>query len=403
LKYLILIPDGMADWDIPALGNMTPLRAAKTEWMDKLCRISSTGQLQTIPDGMPAGSEIANLSILGYDPFEVYQGRGVLEAASMGIEIMSSDLVMRCNLICLNADGTVKNHSAGHISTEEAIKIIDSLNKEIGKGRSAIYPGVSYRHVYILENGNGEILCTPPHDVPGIHFKDVLVKPASHQAEKTAAILNDLILRSQTILKDHPVNVGRIKAGKDPANSIWFWSAGHKPKMRSFKEAHHLTGAVISAVDLINGMCKLAGFNVIHVEGATGLYDTNYEGKVLSALEALQKNDLVYLHIEAPDEAGHEGDPILKIRAIEDIDLKVVKVLVSEVEKRDDLVLAILPDHATPIETRTHTNEPVPFLIYYPGEAPDDVVEFNETSVQKGKHGLLKGDEFIKLLLGERR
>lgn len=400
MKYIILIPDGMADWEIPSLGYRTPLGAAKTEYMDKLCRISSTGQLQTIPGGMPAGSEIANLTILGYDPVEVYQGRGVLEAASMGIDIKDNDLVMRCNLVCLYPDGRIKNHSAGHISTEEACRLIHSLNKEVGKGRSKIYPGVSYRHVFILENGSSEIDCTPPHDVPGVQFRDVLVKPMRPLAQKTAELLNELILKSQEILKEHPVNTERIKAGKDSANSVWFWSAGHKPEMHNFMEKHHLRGAVISAVDLVNGMCKLAGFEVIRVKGATGLYDTNYEGKARAAINAIKHNDLVYLHIEAPDEAGHEGDPNLKMSTIEDIDRKVAKRLFEEVQKRDDLAIAILPDHATPIETRTHTSEPVPFLIYHPGEPPDDVTEFNEASVTEGKYGLLKGDEFMRVFLG---
>lgn len=399
MKYLILIPDGMADWKIPALQYRTPLSAAKTEYMNKLCRMSGTGQLMTIPEGMPAGSEIANLTILGYDPVKEYQGRGVLEAASMGLEIKESDLVMRCNLVCLYPDGRIKNHSAGHISTEEAGRLITSLNKELGKGRAKIYEGLSYRHVFIMEHGNSEIECTPPHDVPGAQFRDVLVKPLSPGAEKTAAVLNELILKSQEILKTHPVNTERIRTKKDPANSVWFWSAGHKPEMHNFTEKHHLKGAVISAVDLINGMCKLAGFEVIRVEGATGLYDTNYEGKAIAAINALSQYDLVYLHIEAPDEAGHEGNPALKMRTIEEIDRKVVKRLFEEVRIREDLAIAILPDHATPTETRTHTSEPVPFLIYHPGESPDEVIEFNEESAARGKYGLLKGDEFMKVFL----
>ncbi len=401
MKYLILIPDGMADWKIPALGNRTPLSAAKTEYMDKLCRSSSTGQLQTIPEGMPAGSEIANLSILGYDPARVYQGRGVLEAESMGLDIKSSDLVMRCNLICLHPDGRIKNHSAGHISTTEACKIIDTLNSKFGSGRSKIYPGVSYRHVFILENGNSEISTTPPHDVPEVPFRNVLVKSLNPRGDKTATTLNELILASQVIMKDHPVNTKRNMMGKDPASSIWFWSAGHKPEMHNFSEKHNLKGAVISAVDLVKGMCKLSGFDVIHVKGATGLYNTNYEGKVRAAITALMHYDLVYLHIEAPDEAGHEGDPNLKIKTIEDIDRKVVRYLVEEVQKRDDLTISILPDHATPVETRTHSREPVPFLIYHPGKPPDSVTLFNETTVKEGSYGLLQGDEFMKVLLSK--
>jgi 2,3-bisphosphoglycerate-independent phosphoglycerate mutase len=348
---------------------------------------------------MPAGSEIANLSILGYDPESVYQGRGVLEAASMGVEILEHDLVMRCNLISLDNNGKIKNHSAGHISTQESNRIIHSLNQHFGRGRSSFYAGVSYRHIYILEKGNPQIHCTPPHDVPGTSFHDVLVKPKHSAAKRTADMLNDLILKSHDLLKDHPVNLERLKSGKDPANSIWFWSQGKKPEMQNFREKFGRSGAVISAVDLIKGMCKLAGFDIIDVEGATGLYNTNYAGKVKAAIEALSHYDLVYLHIEAPDEAGHEGDMKLKIKTIRDIDKHVVKTLFDEVQKRNDLTVAVLPDHATPVEIRTHTDEPVPFLIYQPGTPGDDVVEFNEFSVKQGRYGLLKGEEFMKVFL----
>ncbi|UCG26908.1 MAG: cofactor-independent phosphoglycerate mutase [Bacteroidales bacterium] len=399
MKYIILIPDGMADWAMPVLGGRTPLMAANTPNLDELCRLSSCGRLVTIPDGMAPGSETANLSILGYHPGEVGRGRGVLEAASMGLKLLDTDLVLRCNLICIDHNGKLKNHSAGHISTREAIEIIKMLNRETGEGRSRIYPGVSYRHIFILENGSAQIQCTPPHDVPGKDFRDILIKPLSTSGEKTTAYLNGLILESQRILPGLRTNKDRIKKGKDPANSIWLWSPGQKPAMKPFYEKYNLTGAVISAVDLVKGIGIYAGFEVIPVSGATGLYDTDYEGKADAAIRALETHDLVYLHIEAPDEAGHEGDPSLKIRTIEDIDRKVTRRFVDLVKTRDDISIAILPDHPTPCEIRTHTNEPVPFLIYHPFRTPDKVTVFNEQSVTEGKYGLLKGEEFILILI----
>ena len=399
MKYIIILGDGMADYPIKSLKNRTPLMAANTPHIDDLCRKGRTGRLITVPHDMPPGSEVANLSVLGYDVRKVYQGRGVLEAASMGVALQPADLAMRCNIICIEND-RIKNHSAGHISSEEAGELIETLNQKLGSDTVHFYAGVSYRHLLVLKNGINEISCTPPHDVPGTPFMDVLVKPTSDAGKSTADILNGLIRKSQEILPGHPVNRKRILEGKDPGNSIWVWAPGYKPKMRTLKDLYGISGAVISAVDLIHGIGIYAGMKSIHVKGATGLYDTNYEGKAQAALDALKEVDLVFLHIEASDEAGHEGDVDLKIKTIEYLDHRVVKTIMEETEQMDeDVAIAILPDHPTPCEVRTHVHDPVPFIIYRPGKKPDQVAEYNEFSVEKGYYGILKGKQFMETLL----
>lgn len=398
MKYIIILADGASDEPIARYGNKTPLMLAKTPNIDALCAKSRCGLFKTVPDDMPAGSEIANMAVMGYDVKAVYEGRGVLEAASMGVEILSGDLALRCNIICIENE-KIKNHSAGHISTEEAAQIIETLNAELSDDIVKFYPGVSYRHLMVIKGGNKHVDCTPPHDVPGTPFNDVMVNAKTEEALQTAELLNRLILKSQEILKDHPVNKARIAAGKDPANSIWMWSPGYKPAMKTFQELYGKTGAIISAVDLLYGIGAYAGFKAIHVEGSTGLYDTNYEGKAKAAVDALKEVDFVYLHIEASDEAGHEGNVELKTRTIEYLDSRVVKYIVEETEKMDEPVaIAILPDHPTPCEKRTHTHDPVPFLIYHPGETPDEVTEYNEFAVEKGYYGTVEGNEFIRAL-----
>ena len=401
MKYIIVLGDGMADEPIESLGNQTPLQFARTPNMDSLAKKGNTGLLATIPEGMSPGSEVANLSVLGYNPAQVLEGRGVLEAASMGVDILPGEMAMRCNLICIE-NGKIKNHSAGHISNEEAEILIHYLNEKFGNERLQFFPGVSYRHLLKLEGGNKHIECTPPHDVQGTDFRKVLIRPLSSDSQATADILNELIEQSQSLLENHPVNQRRKAEGKDPANSIWSWSPGYKPQMKKLSEDYPIqTGAVISAVDLIKGIGIYAGLESIKVVGATGLYNTNYEGKVQAALKALKEKDFVYLHIEASDEAGHEGNVELKIKTIEDIDNRVLKPLMEETEKWDEPVtIALLPDHPTPCRIKTHSNSPVPFVIYKPGETADEVTEFNEFSVQKGKYGLLKGNEFIKAFFG---
>jgi len=397
MKYIILLGDGMADEPVESLGNLTPLQFALTPNMDRLAKQGNSGLLSTVPEGMHPGSEVANLSVLGYNPLDVLEGRGSLEAASMGIDILSGEMGMRCNLICMD-DGKIKNHSAGHISTEEAGILIQFLNEKLGNERLQFFAGVSYRHLLKLMGGDKRLDCTPPHDVRGTGFREVLIRPLCVESQATANLLNDLIIQSQSLLENHPVNQARKAKGKDPANSIWLWSPGYKPQMKKLSEEYPVrSGAVISAVDLVKGIGIYAGLESINVVGATGLYDTNYEGKAQAALKALKDKDFVYLHIEASDEAGHEGDVALKVKTIEDIDLRVLKTLLDETAKWDEPVtIALLPDHPTPCRIKTHTNSPVPFVIYKPGKTPDAVAEFNEFSVQQGRYGLLKGNEFIK-------
>jgi len=401
MKYIIILADGCSDHPIEKLNGKTPLMAANTPHIDALCEKSRCGLLKTVPDDMPPGSEVANMAVLGYDVHEVYQGRGVLEAASMGIELKSDDLAMRCNLVCIDEKGRIKNHSAGHISTPEAHELIHFLNAKLSRPDYRFYPGVSYRHVFVLEKGSNKIKCTPPHDVPGTPFIDVMVLAETPDGQKTAGLLNELIMKSQALLPNHPINKNRIANGKDPANSIWFWSQGYRPRMKTFMELYGKTGAVISAVDLIYGIGAYAGFKAIKVPGSTGLHDSNYEGEAEAAVDALKDVDLVYLHIEASDEAGHDGDVDLKIKTLEYLDHRIVKYIVQETAKMNEPVsIAILPDHATPCALRTHVHDPVPFMIYKPGTEPDPVKTYNEESVKQGYYGLLSGDEFIKALLG---
>lgn len=400
MKYVIILGDGMADRPMNCLDGKTPLMVARTPNIDALCAKSRTGRLVTVPQDMTPSSDVANLGVLGYDVHEVYEGRGVLEAASMGIELQPDDMAMRCNLIYIE-DSKIVNHSAGHISSAEASQLIDTLNKELATETIRFYPGVSYRHLLVVNQGIKYVRCTPPHDVPGTPFEDVLIQPERDEAKATADLLNDLIITSQAILNRHPLNQQRMQAGNDPANSIWPWSPGYKPHMKTFGELYGIPrGAVISAVDLIQGLGIYAGFEVINVDGATGLHDTNYEGKAQAVIDALQRVDFVYLHIEASDEAGHEGDEQLKIKTIEYLDQRVVKYIVECAAKmEEDVAIALLPDHPTPCEVRTHVHDPVPFLIYHPGETPDDVTEYHEESVKQGFYSTLQGNRFIKALL----
>ena len=391
----------MADEPIAALENKTPLQYANTPNIDKLATLGRNGLLDTIPAGYAPGSEIANLTVLGYDVTKVFEGRGSLEAASMGVAIEPGEMAMRCNLICIE-DGKIKNHSAGHISNEEAYELIEFLEKELGNEIISFYPGVSYRHLTKIKGGSKLLKCTPPHDVVGTPFMDVMIKSTAADGQATADLLNELTLKSQTLLENHPVNIKRAAAGKDKANSIWLWSPGYKPEMKTMLETYDFkNGAVISAVDLIKGIGVYAGLDVIEVEGATGLYDTNYEGKAQAAIDALRTSDFVYLHIEASDEAGHEGNVDLKVKTIEYLDYRVVKTIFDEVSNWDEPVtIAILPDHATPCVYKTHTITPVPFIIYKTGGTADDVTVYDEFAAKNGSYGLLKGAEFMKAFIG---
>lgn len=390
----------MSDRPIAGLGGKTPLMAANIPDIDSLCAKGKCGKFVTVPADMPPGSAVANLAVLGYNPGEVFRGRGVLEAASMGVDLEYSDLAMRCNLICTE-DGKIKNHSAGHISTKESGKLVEALNERFASESMRFYPGVSYRHLFVLKDGSDSISCTPPHDVPGTYYSEVMVNGSGLSGKKTADLLNGIILESHELLGSHPVNQKRIAEGNDPANSVWFWSPGYRPKMKTMSELYGIKGAVISAVDLVKGLGIYAGLDVIEVEGATGLYDTNYEGKARAAVEALKHGyDFVYVHVEATDEAGHEGDVDLKVRTIEYLNDRIVKYIVEQTSRmREDVAIAITPDHGTPCDVRTHVHDPVPFLIFHPGEKPDDISLYDEISTESGSYGTIEGDRFIRLLL----
>jgi len=392
MKYLVLLGDGMADYPLEELGGKTPLQTAKTPNMDTLARRGRCGLLRTIPKEMGAGSDIANLSILGYDPRVYYTGRGPLEAASVGVSLGEGEVAFRCNLIT-ESDGRITDYSAGHISTKEAKELILALEQALSDyGR--FHPGVSYRHLFVTTGGE-KLVCTPPHDALNRWVEEVLMKPAD---DPVAVRLNEMTIRSREILAEQPINRERIKAGKNPANMIWLWGQGPRPRLEPLKEKYGIRGAVVSAVDLLKGIGIYAGMEVVDVPGATGYYDTNYKGKADYALKALERKDYVYLHVEAIDEAGHAGDVKQKIRCIEDFDKKVVKRVLNGLP--DDCVVAVLPDHPTPIAIRSHTRDPVPFAIYDPREEGDEVKEFNEESVKDGAFGTLDGVEFMETLLG---
>lgn len=401
MKHLIILGDGMADWAVPSLGNKTLLQYADTPYMDRLAKMGKTGMLKTVADGFHPGSEVANMSVMGYDLPTVYEGRGVLEAASIGVDLRPNDMAMRCNLVCVEGE-LLKNHSAGHISTEEADVLIKYLEEKLGNDKVHFYAGVQYRHLLVIKGGDKHVACVPPHDVPLKPFRPNLVKALRPEAEETAALLNDLIMKSQELLANHPLNLKRVAEGEDPANSIWPWSPGYRPKMEPLSDKYPSIkkGSVITAVDLIRGIGHYAGLRCIDVEGATGLYNTNYEGKAQAAIEALKTDDFVYLHIEASDEAGHEGDVPLKLKTIEYLDNRAVGPIYEAVKDWDEPVaIAVLPDHPTPCELRTHTAEPIPFLIYYPGIEPDNVSTYDEVACQKGEYGLLDKDEFMNLFM----
>ena len=416
MKHIIILGDGMADWKVERLGNKTLLQYAETPYIDALARWGRCGMLQTVPDGFHPGSEVANSAILGYDQTKVYEGRGPLEAASIGVELEAGDMAIRCNLICIEGDH-IKNHSAGHLTTEEADQLIRFLQERLGSDKVHFYTGIQYRHLLVIKGGDKRIDCTPPHDVPGQPWRPLLVKPQVPEAQPTAELINDLIVRSQELLKSHPLNQQRMKAGKDPANSIWPWAGGYRPDMTplttTYPSIHR--GAVITAVDLLRGIGKLAGLRSIEVEGATGLYNTNYEGKAQAAIDALKTDDFVYLHIEASDEAGHDGNLELKLKTIEYLDQRAVKPIFEAIYGKledfnpeqpissigEDVAIAILPDHPTPVAHRTHTSEPVPFLIYKPGIQPDSVQTLDEDACRLGSYGLLKRDEFMKALMSD--
>lgn len=365
MKYVVILGDGMADYRQDILGGKTPLMLANKPTIDGLCPYSEIGLCKTIPNGMKPGSDVANLSVLGYDPKECYTGRSPLEAASIGIDLKDTDVTARANLVTLSnednfEDKTMIDYSAGEISTAEAKELIEYLAKHLNNEKYKLYSGISYRHCLVIDNGSIAGDFTPPHDITGKPIKEHL--PTS---EKGVELLS-LMKKSVELLKDHPVNLKRIKEGKNPATSLWFWGEGTKPSLQNFKERFNLNGGMISAVDLLKGIGKLADMKVIEVEGATGNYDTNFKGKAESAIKALKDGlDFIYIHMEAPDECGHHGDAKNKIYSIEQISEVVVKPVIEEMKKAgEEVSVLIAPDHPTPISIMTHVSDPVPYLIY---------------------------------------
>ena len=394
MKYVILIGDGMSDYPIEELGNKTPLQAAKTPNMDKLVQKGTIGLVRTVPEGFPPGSDVAILSVLGYDPKRYYTGRSPLEAASIGVNLGPHDLALRCNLVTLaerDAKIYMDDFSAGHISTDEAKDIIRDIDKELGENGIRFYPGMSYRHLMVWHGGPDGLETTPPHDISGKEIKDYL--PKGKSSEKLIQLLNS----SQMFLKGHPVNVKREEEGHKPANSIWLWGQGRKPDMPTLKERFGIKGSIISAVDLVKGVGIYGGLNVVNVPGATGYIDTNYKGKAEYALKDLEKGDFVCVHVEAPDEAGHNGDLKNKIKAIEDFDREVVGRVVDGLGRFKEYRMLVLPDHPTPIAKKTHTRDPVPFVIYPSKE--NNGKAFTEAEAKASGLFVEEGHKLIERLL----
>lgn len=399
MKYVLVVGDGMADYPVPQLHNKTPLQIACKPNIDSVAAKGRNGLIRTVPEGFTPGSDTAILSLLGYSPKQYCPGRGALEAVARGIELGPNDVAFRCNLIT-EKNGILADYSAGHITTREAEKLINVVKDAFEKpGEIEFFPGLDYRHFLILRNmpQSDMIECAPPHDVIGAHILAVLPKARTAKAKKATDLLRKAILQSKALLESHPVNVARRKAGKNPGNMIWPWGGGGKPVMPSFEEKYGLRAAVISAVDLVKGIGVYLGMQVLNIPGATGLCDTNYEGKAEAALKALEGNDLVFVHVEAPDEAGHERDPTKKVKAIEDLDRRLVGRLLDGL--KEPYAIAVLPDHPTPITVGTHTRDPVPFAIKSPFIAPDGVQKLDEMSALKGGFGLVEKEPLISLLL----
>lgn len=413
MKHIIILGDGMADHPVERLGGKTLLQYANKPYMDMLAKKGKTGRLVTVPDGFHPGSEVANSSIMGYDQNEVYEGRGPLEAASIGYELEPTDLALRCNIINVQ-DGKIITHNGGNLETEDADVLIKYLNDTLGKKYPDVkfVTGIQYRHLLVVKHGNKHIDCAPPHDHPNEEWHKLMVKPIlpeiggeeGHISRRdTADLLNQLILESQELLENHPFNVARKERGERMANLIWPWGGGYRPHMLTLSQMYPQIkkGSVISAVDLIRGIGHYAGLRNIIVEGATGLANTNYEGKAAAAIQALEDgDDFVYVHVEASDEAGHDGDLELKLKTIENLDQRLIKPIFDEVSTWDEPVcIAVLPDHPTPVEIRTHVKEPVPFIIYYPGMEPDSVEKYDEVSCVSGGYGMLQLQEFMNAFM----
>ncbi len=417
MKHIIILGDGMADLPVERLGGKTLLQYAHKPMMDQLAREGRCGRLITVPEGFPPGSEVANTAILGYDLNKVYEGRGPLEAASIGYEMADDDFAIRCNIITLE-DGKIITHNGGNLETEDARVLIDYLNEKLAKPineregceRVKFITGIQYRHLLVIKGGSKHIVCAPPHDHPNEEWRGLLVKAEENApvevgrltAQQTADLINEMILKSQELLAQHPFNQERAKRGERQANSIWPWSGGYRPSMETLMQQYPQvkSGTVISAVDLIRGIGHYAGLKIVEVEGATGLANTNYEGKARAAIEALEHDDFVFVHVEASDEAGHDGDLELKLKTIEYLDQRLIAYIYNKVSTWNEPVcIAVLPDHLTPVEQRIHVGQPVPFLIWYRGIDADKVQQYDEISCVSGSYGLLKLNEFMQTLM----
>lgn len=395
MKYVVVIGDGMADYPIEELGDKTPLQTAQIPNMDNIAAKGVNGLLKTIPDRMDPGSDVANLSIMGYNPQKYYTGRGPLEAASIGAELEDEDVAFRCNFI-FQDQGLLADFNADHISTEESSELVEALNQAFYR-YGKFYLGTSYRNLFVCKNEEMDSLeSTPPHDVVGEPIKNHLIKP---EEDENSHIINRIMYESQDILKDHLINQKRVKEGKKPANMIWLWGQGHRPNMKPFRSQYGIKGATITGVDLIKGLGVYLGLNNINVPGATGYYDTDYCGKAKYALKALKDNDLVFIHVEAPDEAAHAGDLEEKIKAIERIDKRILGKLMDNLPDYNDYSISILPDHPTPISMKTHALDPVPYAMYSTKGSSDDVELYDEESAKSGSQGLMEGYNFITNLI----
>lgn len=406
MKSVIVIGDGMSDRPVERLGGRTPLQAATKPHIDRIAREGRMGRLRTVGETGPADSAVANLAVLGYDPAASAQGRAVLEAASMGVALRPDDVAVRCNLVNVEGprdDRRIRNHSAGHISNEEAAELIRTLDAELGGGKGEhpvhFFPGVSYRHLLVLRGGwaSPAVECAPPHDNVGGRVADLLPRAVDEGAALTARRLTELYQRALPILERHPVNAARRAAGKDEANAIWTWSPGRRQPLEPLARRYGVRGAVISAVDLIMGLGVCLGMDLVRVPGATGLSDTNYEGKALAALDALADHDLVYVHVEATDEAGHARDLDLKVRCIEYLDQRLVRPILEGLEARGiRAAIAVLPDHPTPVATGQHGRDPVPVAILRPGDASDATERYDEEQAARGSLGMMTGLQFMR-------
>lgn len=399
MKYVILLADGMADHPCSALDGKTPLEYARTPYMDRIAAEGTLGLIDTIPKGLPPGSDVANLSVLGYDPARCFTGRGPLEAANMGIQLSPEDVAFRCNLVTLgtNPDRLMEDFTAGHITSAESRQMIENLHAEIGTDEFCFYPGVSYRHLLVWRKGSAEMKVTPPHDITGQATSQYL--PQGPGSER----VRELMHQAQECLAKHPLNRKRVESGLRPANAIWLWGQGRVPKMDKISDIYSIKGGMISAVDLLNGIAVYAGLKILHVEGATGYTDTNYLGKGRKALEALRDLDLVFIHVEAPDEMGHQGNLEGKIQAIEDFDEKVVGTILQNIRNLGPFRVAVLSDHPTPLEIKTHTGAPSPIAVLSSITTENQACKsgFGETQAKNSGNLISPGHGFLEYFVGD--